>query len=109
MTNKPYNIINAALFSAATSLNAFWILIVLKGAYPAISEFMNFHPPTGPLLGLYISAVLIFVLCFLAGWFVFQGRDKARVLLHRYFIGSVIFYVFITLPVFHQPLIHLLK
>ena len=108
MINKPYNIINAALFSAATSLNVFWILIVLKGAYPAVSKFMNFHPPTGPLLGLYIFSILIFALCFLAGWFAFQGRDKAWIFLRWYFIGSVIFYVFITLPVFHEALIHLL-
>ena len=109
MINKPYNIINAALFSAATSLNAFWILIVLKGAYPAISKFMNFYPPIGPLLGLYIFSTLIFVLCFFAGWFAFRDRDKVSTLLYRYFIASVIFYALITLPVFHEPLIHLLK
>jgi len=109
MTNKPYNIINAAIFAAATSLNAFWILIVLKGSYPAISAFMNFHSPTGPLLGLYISSILIFVSCFLADWFMFRNRDKTSAPLYWYFIGSVIFYVFITLPVFHEPLIHLLK
>ena len=108
MTDKPYNIINAAIFSAATSLNAFWILIVLKGAYPSVSKFMNFHPPTGPLLGLYIFSILIFVLCFLAARFVFKGRDRAWASLRWYFIGSVILYVFITLPVFHEPLINLL-
>ena len=106
---RTYNIINAALFSAATSLNAFWILIVLKGAYPAVSKFMNFHPPTGPLLGLYISSILIFVLCFLVCRFVFHGTDKASTAFYCYFIWSVIFYAFVTLPVFHEPLIHLLK
>ena len=74
-------------FSAATSLNAFWILIVLKGAYPAISKFMNFYPPIGPLLGLYIFSTLIFVLCFFAGWFAFRDRDKVSTLLYRYFMS----------------------
>lgn len=109
MMNKQYNTINSVIFAAATSLNVFWILIVLKGAYPKVSAFMNFHPPTGPLLGLYIFSILIFGLCFLAGWFAFQSRDKAWPSLNWYFIGSVILYVFITLPVFHEPVIHLLK
>lgn len=107
--NKQYNIINSVIFAAATSLNAFWILIVLKGAYPKVSAFMNFHPPTGPLLGLYISSILIFGLCFLAGRFLFQNKDRTLAALNWYFIGSVILYVFITLPVFHEPIIHLLK
>lgn len=107
--NRQYNIINSVIFAAATSLNTFWILIVLKGAYPPVSSFMNFHPPTGPLLGLYIFSILIFILCFLAGWFAFQSRDKVWVSLNWYFMGSVVLYVFITLPVFHDPLIRLLK
>jgi len=109
MINNPYNIINSVIFAAATSLNAFWILIVLKGAYPAVSAFMNFYPPIGPLLGLYISSILIFVLCFLVCRFVFHSTDKALTPFYWYFIGSVILYVFITLPVFHGPLIDLLK
>ena len=109
MINNPYNIINSVIFAVATSLNAFWILIVLKGVYPAVSAFMNFHPPTGPLLGLYIFSILIFVLCFLVCWFAFHSTDKALTPFYWYFIGSVILYVFITLPVFHEPIIDLLK
>ena len=53
--------IHATLFSAATSLNAFWILNIVKESSPAVKAFLGFYPVTGPLLGLYIASILVFL------------------------------------------------
>ena len=54
--------IHATLFSAGTSLNAFWILNIVKESSPAVKAFLGFYPVTGPVLGVYIASILVFVI-----------------------------------------------
>ncbi len=50
---------------ASFSLTFFWVLNILKESFANIKNFLNFYPPIGPLLGLFVFSILIFILSLL--------------------------------------------
>lgn len=104
------HIIRATLFSAAASLNAFWILNIAKEAYPSVKAFLNFYPVTGPLLGLYGASIVVFIVSFAVVWGI--RLMHARVspnLLEWYFAVSVIVFFFAVFPPVYEPVARLLS
>jgi len=47
-----------AIWAASLTLIFFWILNILKEANSGVKNFLNFYPPVGPLLGLFIFSIL---------------------------------------------------
>ena len=98
--------IHAILFSAATSLNAFWLLNVAKEASPAVKEFFNFYPVTGPLLGLYIASIIALVASFAAVRSLHVTRAGAFMKFSGwYFVLSVIIFFFAVFPPVYEPVV----
>ena len=98
--------IHATLFAAATSLNAFWILNIMKEASPAVKAFLGFYPVTGPLLGLYIASILVFVilLAILRNVPVTQTGAFMK-FAGWYFMLSVIVFFFGVFPPVYVPIV----
>ncbi|MBI2595524.1 hypothetical protein HYW46_02185 [Candidatus Daviesbacteria bacterium] len=55
---------NSIIYSSGTALTFFWILNIFKESFNVVKDFLNFYPPVGPLLGLFLSSSLLFILCF---------------------------------------------
>ncbi len=91
--------INATLFAAAASLNAFWVLNIAKEAYPAVKEFLNFYPVTGPLLGLYVLSVAIF--CFV----YVLTRKMSLAAAPYYFMLSCLLFALAVFPPIYEPIV----
>ena len=101
--------IHAALLSAATSLNAFWLLNIAKEASPTVKAFFNFYPVTGPLLGLYIASIAVFCILFVAMRNAhFLQRDASGIFIRWYFVLSVILFFFAIFPPVYVPIVELL-
>ena len=98
--------IHATLFAAATSLNAFWILNIMKEASPAVKAFLGFYPVTGPLLGLYIASILVFLvsLAVLRNVPVTQTGAFMK-FAGWYFMLSVIVFFFGVFPPVYVPIV----
>ena len=98
--------IHATLFSAATSLNAFWILNIVKESSPAVKAFLNFYPVTGPLLGLYIASILVFLVSLALIRNVSLTQTGAFMKFAGwYFILSVIVFFFGVFPPVYVPIV----
>jgi hypothetical protein len=67
----------AAILSAGIGCATLGILALLGDAFAGIKHFLNFYNPTGPLSGVTIVAIVMW----LASWFVlaqmWDGRDVA--------------------------------
>lgn len=94
--------INATLFAAAASLNAFWVLNIAKEAYPAVKEFLNFYPVTGPLLGLYAASIVIFCLVYVL------ARKMSLGAALYYFMLSCLLFALAVFPPLYEPIVELL-
>lgn len=95
--------INATLFAAATSLNAFWVLNIAKEAYPAVKAFFNFYPVTGPLLGLYLASIAIFCASYIVGKKIGQGS----MIRYYYILSALFFFVGVFAPIY-EPIVRFL-
>lgn len=96
---------NAILYSASVSLTFFWILNIFKESYKAVKAFLNFYPPIGPLLGLFIFSILVFILVFLL-FRSFRIKDQ-----RKSYWAVVIFSLLFSLMVFppiYEPIVELL-
>lgn len=100
----------ATLFSAATSLNAFWIINLAKESLPDVKALLNFYPVTGPLLGLYAASVVVLIAAFIAArilpWF---KEQRAGAFLSWYFVFSVVVFFFAVFPLVYEPIVELLR
>lgn len=95
--------INATLFAAATSLNAFWVLNIVKEAYPAVKALFNFYPVTGPLLGLYLASIAIFGIAYVLGKKIGQGG----MIRYYYMLSALFFFVGVFAPAY-EPVVKFL-
>jgi len=97
--------VNAILWAAGVSLTVFWKLNILKEAYVPVKNFLNFYPPVGPLLGLFIFSGLAFIISF----FVFSllKLKSQKVAFWVLLISSIVFFLMVFPPMF-EPVVGLL-
>ncbi|OGH18334.1 MAG: hypothetical protein A3F31_02985 [Candidatus Levybacteria bacterium RIFCSPHIGHO2_12_FULL_38_12] len=96
---------NNVLVSGGLTLTVFWILNILKTAFPMVKSFLTFHKPVGPLSGLYIISILFFaLLMFLFTSFKIRSQTKACWI---YAVSIILFVIMVFPPVF-EPIAHLL-
>lgn len=102
--------IHVTLFSAATSLNAFWILNIVKEVFPSVKGIFNFYAVTGPLLGVYLASIAVFCILFFVTrtMRVFRGT-KTGILLQWYFMGSAFIFFFAVFSPVYEPIVRSLS
>lgn len=57
--------VNGVTLAASSSLTFFWVLNILKESFSPVKGFLNFYPPVGPLLGLFVFSIAVFAVAFL--------------------------------------------
>ncbi len=96
----------SALFAAAVSLTTFWLLNIIKESNGGFKSFLNFYPPIGPLLGLFLFSILGFWIAYFLAWLL---KIKSQKLLLVFFIGSAILFFVMVFPPIFGPVVGLLK
>lgn len=97
---------NSILYSASITLMFFWILNVLKEGFDAVKSSLNFYPPVGPLLGLFLSSILFFaVLSVIIPAF----KPKNQKLAFWMLVLSATIFVFLVFPPIFEPIADLMR
>ena len=96
---------NGYLTSAAISLVVFWVLGILKVAYPGVKSLLAFYEPIGPLLGLYTVSIITFII-FSAIFHVIKIKDQTFAF--WFFVISTILFAVMVFPPIFEPIAHTL-
>ena len=102
---------SATLIGAGLSLNLFWILNVLKEAFPPVKEWLTFYAPVGPLLGLFTLSIVGLVTFMVLMYILLKNApDKEALEKDSFwvFVVSTIIFFFLVFPPVFEPLVHLL-
>lgn len=87
-----------AIWASSLALTFFWILNILKEGIAGIKSFLNFYPPVGPLLGLFLSSILsLFVFLIILHSVKPTNQKKSFWVL---ILSSVLFLLMVFPPVF---------
>lgn len=105
----------AAMYAGSACVTVFWVLIILKESYEGISDLLNFYKPVGPLLGLFLLALVMFALVYY--WAVsFLGPDPSVSQLRKHqsrssklFVAASVLVFFMTFPPIFDVFVDLLK
>lgn len=86
------------LWAGSFSLTFFWVLNILKESFSDIKNFLNFYPPVGPLLGLFIFSMFVFILSLLIlKSFKLTNQKKAYFVM---LISTILFFLMVFPPIF---------
>src|SRR3989344_2523368 len=89
--------INSVLWAAALTLNFFWILNILKESYKGVKDLLNFYPPVGPLLGLFIFSGIVFFVSILILLTIKPKSQRTAFLV--YVTSALVFFLMVFPPV----------
>ena len=104
----------SALYAGAFSLTLFWITIILKEAYVAVENFLNWYDPVGPLLGVFGVGLLAFFLTGVVFKSLLKKQTADNLTWHEkraaalFMIASVVV-LFMTFPPIFEPIVELLS
>lgn len=94
------------IWAASFSLTFFWVLNILKESFSFIKDFLNFYPPIGPLLGLFIFSILVFMLTLLVlKSFKLTDQKKAYFAM----LTSAILFSLMVFPPIFEVIVDLIK
>lgn len=96
---------NSYVVSAGIALVVFWVLGILKVAYPGVKSTLAFYDPIGPLLGLYTVSTVVFVI-FSAIFQVMKIKNQAFAF--WFFVISAILFAIMVFPPVFEPIAHAL-
>jgi len=96
---------NKYLISASITLLLFALINIFKTAFPAFSAMLNFYPPVGPLLGVYILSIILFLL-FLGIFSIVKIKNQSFAF--WFFVVSTIAFLLLVFPPIFEPIAHLL-
>src|SRR3989338_11031296 len=96
--------VNNVLVSGGLTLTVFWILNILKTAFPTVKSFLTFYEPVGPLSGLYVISILFFVL-FISLFTSFKIRSQTKA--YWIYVVSVVLFVIMVFPPVFEPIVHI--
>ena len=97
--------INSVLWAAALTLNFFWILNILKESYKGVKDLLNFYPPVGPLLGLFIFSGIVFFVSILILLMIKPKSQRTAFLV--YVTSALVFFLMVFPPVW-EPIVDIL-
>ncbi len=103
------NLAVAALWGATKALTVFWIVNILKEAYKPVKDVLGFYSPVGPLLGLFLVSLAVFVV---VTYVLAKSTNLTQKLSEKTtfwaYAGSVaLFFVMVFPPVF-EPIVNVL-
>lgn len=94
------------IWAGSLTLVFFWVLNIFKEAYPAFKNFLNFYPPVGPLLGLFLFSILsLFIFLIVLGRVGLKNQKTAFWML----IVSTILFFLMTFPPIFEIFVELFK
>ena len=96
---------SSVLLAAAVALTFFWKLNIFKESFAGVKNALNFYPPVGPLLGLFLSSIFVYVLALILLKFVKVSPKIAFIL---FAISTILFALMVFPPIF-IPIAELLK
>ncbi len=96
---------NKYLLSASITLLLFAFINIFKTAFPAFSATLNFYPPVGPLLGVYILSIIIYLISL--GIFT-AVKINSQKSVFWFFVFSAIAFLLLVFPPIFEPIAHLL-
>ena len=97
------------MYAASVSLNFYWLLVFFKHSVEPISDALNWYPPVGPLLALFILSLVAFgVSCWLFNRrFSEQGErslKRHQALAAQTLVVSTILVFLMTFPPIFEPI-----
>ncbi len=105
MDDQKIQQINSKLLAAGLTLNFFWVLNILKESYAGVKSVLNFYAPVGPLLGLFISSIIVLFLSYMV--FAMIKLKSQKTAFWFYTLSAVIFF-FMVAPPFFKPFVDIL-
>jgi len=96
---------NSILWAATIALNFFWVLNILKEAFSGVKSFLNFYPPVGPLLGLFIFSVIIFFISILI---LVMIKPKSQKVAFWVYVTSILVFFLMVFPPVWEPIVDIL-
>jgi len=100
----------AVLYAGSASITLFWVLVIMKAAFKPVKNFLDFYSPVGPLLGVFVAAILMFVVAkyLIAKYFEenHKGLNKKEDRAILVYIVSVVLFVFMVFPPIFEPIAH---
>lgn len=105
MEDQKIQQINSKLLAAGLTLNFFWILNILKESYAEVKSVLNFYAPVGPLLGLFISSLIVLFLSYLV--FAMTKPKSQKAAFWLYTISIITFFLMVFPPIF-KPFVDIL-
>ena len=94
----------AAMFAAGLTLHLAWIINLLAHRDPVIAEFFTLHSDIGPLSGLYLNALIDYLIIFSLAVYFWRGKDlsKKRSRVFWFFVTAVALFFVLTMPIVYQ-------
>lgn len=86
-----------AIWASSLSLTFFWILNIFKEANAGVKNFLNFYPPVGPLLGLFLFSILLLLILLILRPVRFSNQKTAFWAL---ILSSILFFCMTFPPIF---------
>ena len=97
------------LLSVSLSLTTFWVLNLLKEAFPAVKSWLNFAPSVGPLLGLFLAGILALGLGLLASARLKPAHLSEEIVAFLCYIVSVWLFFLMVFPPIYEPIVELIR
>ena len=90
----------ATVFAASVTLHVAWISNLLVAQVPLFQQWASVVPSIGPISGLYLKAVLVFIIVSILSVLYLRGKDCS---MHRksilfFFIASIVVFLVMTIP-----------
>lgn len=105
MEKKVYQA-NSVLLAASAGLTVFWILNIFKETYPGVKAVLNFYPPVGPLLGLFLVSMAAMAVAY---YLILKIKPKNQMVGFFVFSASAIIFALMVFPPIFEPLIKMLQ
>lgn len=96
----------ATIWAASLGLTVFWILNIFKEAYPGVKSTLNFYAPVGPLLGLFLVGLVVFLvtMLILTKTTAFTSKVSDKVTFWVFALAIVLFFLMVF-PPFFEPIV----
>lgn len=92
--------------ASSLTLTFFWVLNIFKEANSVVKGFLNFYPPIGPLLGLFLFSILFLLILLVILRFVRPNNQKTA--FWMLILSSFLFF-FMTFPPVFEIFVNLIR
>jgi hypothetical protein len=83
----------------------FGILNIGKYVFASFKAVLNFYPAVGPLLGLYVLCIIIYMLLV---WLFSAVKIESQKLSLIFFVVGIVIFFFLVFPPVYEPIVHLI-